>query len=68
MQKKEISGAEFGSLMHKIMQSLNLIGDLSAKGIAAQIAELAKREIISSEHVKLIKPRSTACQGAGILP
>ena len=56
MQKKEISGAEFGSLMHKIMQSLNLSGDLSAKGIAAQIAELAKREIISSEHVKLIKP------------
>ncbi|MBQ6298591.1 MAG: helicase-exonuclease AddAB subunit AddA [Selenomonadaceae bacterium] len=55
MQKKEISGAEFGSLMHKIMQSLNLSGDLSAKGIAAQIVELAKREIIPPEHVKLIK-------------
>ncbi|MBR2773634.1 MAG: helicase-exonuclease AddAB subunit AddA [Selenomonadaceae bacterium] len=56
MQRKEISGAEFGSLMHKVMQSLNLGGDLSAKGIAAQIEELARREIISSEHVKLIKP------------
>lgn len=55
IQKKEISGAEFGSLMHKVMQSLNLSGDLSAKGIAAQILELAKREIIPSEHVKLIK-------------
>ncbi len=55
MQKKEISGAEFGSLMHKVMQSLNLSGDLSAKGTAAQIEELARREIISAEHVKLIK-------------
>ena len=54
-QKKEISGAEFGSLMHKVMQSLNLSGDLSAKGIAAQIEELARREIISPEHVKLIR-------------
>lgn len=60
MQKKEISGAEFGSLMHKVMQSLNLSGDLSAKGIAAQIEELAKREIISKEHVKLIKAEKIA--------
>ncbi|MBQ6758249.1 MAG: PD-(D/E)XK nuclease family protein, partial [Selenomonadaceae bacterium] len=60
MQRKEISGAEFGSLMHKVMQSLNLGGDLSAKGIAAQIEELARREIISAEHVKLIKPEKVA--------
>ncbi|MBQ3443635.1 MAG: helicase-exonuclease AddAB subunit AddA [Selenomonadaceae bacterium] len=60
MQRKEISGAEFGSLMHKVMQSLNLDGDLSAKGIAAQVAELARREVISSEHVKLIKPEKVA--------
>ncbi len=60
MQKKEISGAEFGSLMHKIMQSLNLSGDLSANGIAAQIEELARREIISKEHVKLIKTERLA--------
>ena len=55
MQKKEISGAEFGSIMHKVMQSLNLDGDLSTKGIIAQVEELARREIIPSEHVKLIK-------------
>ena len=60
MQKKEISGAEFGSLMHKVMQSLNLSGDLSTKGIATQIEELAKREIISKEHVKLIKAEKIA--------
>ena len=55
LQKKEISGAEFGSLMHKVMQSLNLSGDLSTKGILAQVESLAKREIIPSEHVKLIR-------------
>ena len=60
MQKKEISGAEFGSLMHKVMQSLNLSGNLSTKGIAAQVEELAKREIISAEHVKLIKAERIA--------
>ncbi|MBR0060000.1 MAG: helicase-exonuclease AddAB subunit AddA, partial [Selenomonadaceae bacterium] len=60
MQKKEISGAEFGSLMHKVMQSLNLRGDLSAVGIAAQIEELARREVISAEHVKLIKTERLA--------
>lgn len=55
MQRKEISGAEYGSLMHKVMQSLNLSGDLSVRGIAAQIEDLARREIILPEHVKLIK-------------
>lgn len=55
MQTKKISGAEFGSLMHKIMQSLNLSGDLSASGIVAQIDELARKKIIPPEHVKLIK-------------
>ena len=60
IQRKEISGAEFGSLMHKVMQSLNLSGDLSASGIAAQIEELARRELISAEHIKLIKTERLA--------
>ncbi len=55
MQTKKLSGAEFGSLMHKVMQSLNLNGDLSASGIAAQVASLARREIISAEHVAAVR-------------
>ena len=55
MQTKEISGAEFGSLMHKVMQTLNLSGDLSEAGIAAQIQELVRRKIIPPEHAKLIR-------------
>ena len=60
MQTKKLSGAEFGSLMHKVMQSLNLSGDLSIKGIAAQVEELARREIISKEHVKAVKTERIA--------
>lgn len=60
IQLKEISGADYGSLMHKVMQSLNLNGDLSATGIAAQVEELARREIIAKEHVKLIKAERIA--------
>lgn len=55
MQEKKLSGAEFGTLMHRVMQSLNLSGDLSTRGIAAQVAELARRQIISPEHVKQIR-------------
>ncbi len=55
LQVKKLSGAEYGSLMHKVMQNVNLKGDLSAKGIEKQVAELLKREIISSEHVKAVK-------------
>ena len=55
LQTKKLSGAEFGTLMHKVMQSLDLTGDLSAKGIAAQVDELARREIIEADHVKLVR-------------
>ena len=55
MQTKKISGAEFGTLMHRVMQSLNLSGDLSARGISEQVEDLARRQIISSEHVKLVR-------------
>ncbi len=55
LQTKKISGAEFGSLMHRVMQSVNLSGDLSADGIVAQVEELARRELIPKEHVKLVR-------------
>jgi len=60
LQTKKLSGAEFGSLMHKVMQSLNLSGDLSIKGISAQVEELARREIISKEHIKAVKTERIA--------
>ena len=55
MQTKKLSGAEFGTLMHRVMQSVNLRGDLSERGIMAQVRELARREIISAEQVELVR-------------
>ena len=46
--------------MHKVMQSLDLNGDLSAKGIAAQVDELARREIIPAEHAKTVRTDEVA--------
>ncbi len=67
MQTKKISGAEFGTLMHRVMQSLNLSGDLSKSGIVAQVEELARREIIPPEHVKLVRADKIAAFFASAL-
>ena len=55
LQTKKLSGAEFGSLMHKVMQNLDLRGDLSTQGIETQVKELVRREIIPAEHAKLVQ-------------
>lgn len=55
LQKKNISGAEFGTLMHSVMQHLNFSGDLSRAGIIRQIDELVTAQIINSEHAELVK-------------
>ena len=52
MQAKKLSGAEFGTLMHRVMQNVNLRGDLSERGIVAQVRELARRDIISAEQMQ----------------
>mgnify|MGYP002622497963 CR=1 FL=1 len=58
LQKKEITGAEFGSLMHSVMQHLNFSGDLTRAGIIKQIDELINFQIISPEHAETIKRRA----------
>ena len=58
IQKKEISGAEFGSIMHSVMQHLNFSGDLSRAGIVKQIDELIKIQVISSEYADIVKRRA----------
>ena len=57
---KKLSGAEFGTLMHKVMQSLDIGGDLSTSGIAAQVTELARRQIIEPEHAGQVRAEKIA--------
>ncbi|MCR5834579.1 MAG: helicase-exonuclease AddAB subunit AddA [Selenomonadaceae bacterium] len=60
IQAKEISGTEFGTLMHRVMERIDLSGDLSERGILAQVEELARRKIILQEHVRLIRVKVIA--------
>ena len=47
-----MTATEYGSLMHTVMQHLDFHGDLSDKGILAQLQNLADREIIDKQHIK----------------
>lgn len=57
LQEKNISGAEFGTLMHSVMQHLNFGGDLTQKGILRQIEEFVEVKIINPEHLEIVSRR-----------
>lgn len=55
LQKQtKMTATEYGSLMHTVMQHLDFHGDLSDKGILAQLQNLADREIIDKQHINKI--------------
>ena len=56
-QAKKISGSEYGTLLHSVMQHLNLQGELSSEGISSQISQMVKNELIDAENAKVIKIR-----------
>ncbi|MBQ7705479.1 MAG: helicase-exonuclease AddAB subunit AddA [Selenomonadaceae bacterium] len=58
LQKKEITGAEYGTIMHSVMQHLNFGGDLTRAGILRQIEEIIRAQIINPEHAEIIKRRA----------
>lgn len=55
MQKTEITAAEFGTLMHSVMQHLNLDGELDAKNISAQIDGMISAQIFTDEQGNAVK-------------
>ena len=55
LQKAEITAAEFGTIMHSVMQHLDLSGDLSAAGIIAQIDGMVARQIFTDEQAAAVK-------------
>lgn len=57
MQKTEITSAEFGTLIHSVMQHLNLNGELDAKNISAQIDEMVAAQIFTDEQGVAVKKR-----------
>lgn len=61
MQKQQgLQGNEYGTLMHTVMQHINLKGKLDAQGISQQIAEMTAQEILLPEQAEYLAPGSIA--------
>ena len=59
-QTKKLTGAEYGTLMHSVMQRLDLKRDLSAVGIKQQIDEMIERKIFTVEQAAIISKNNAA--------
>ena len=59
-QSKKISGAQYGTLMHSLMQRLDLKGDLTTEGITEQIKLMLRKNIFTVEQAKVLKPNKAA--------
>lgn len=57
-EKTVMTGMEYGTLMHSVMQHLDLQGDLSDAGIKKQLTQMAEAEIIAVEQVSRINRHS----------
>jgi ATP-dependent helicase/nuclease subunit A len=54
----KLTGAEYGTIMHSVMQHIDLKGDLSHDGIAQQIDGFVTREILLAEQKKAVNIKS----------
>ena len=54
-QERRLTGAEYGTLMHKLMQRMDLSGDLTLNGVRKQVKLLIERNIITHEQEKFIR-------------
>ncbi|MFV0636153.1 helicase-exonuclease AddAB subunit AddA [Mitsuokella sp. WILCCON 0060] len=57
-QKGRLSPSERGTLMHSIMQNLNLHGDLSPDGLRAQVSYMEAKGLIAAGHESAVNYRS----------
>lgn len=58
IQKSSVTGAEFGTLMHGVIQRLDLQQKLDAENISAQIEEMICQEIFTEEQGEILKAKS----------
>ncbi|MDY2686128.1 MAG: helicase-exonuclease AddAB subunit AddA, partial [Selenomonadaceae bacterium] len=48
------TGAEYGTILHNVLQHIDLHGDLSARGIAAQLDAMVRREILTADDRRIV--------------
>ena len=58
LQARSRTGAEYGTLLHTVMQHLDFTGDTSYHGLQAQLQSMVTREIIRAEDVPSIYIKS----------
>ncbi|MEN6411513.1 MAG: helicase-exonuclease AddAB subunit AddA [Veillonellales bacterium] len=63
----KLTGAEYGTVMHSVMQQLSLQGDLTAAGVKNQVADMVKRELLLPEQAAAIDANGVAGFFAGSL-
>lgn len=56
----KLTAAEYGTLMHSVMQHVNLAGDISESGLAAQVADMVKRDLLLPEQAAAVNIASAA--------
>ncbi len=57
-EKRGLSGAEYGTLMHSVMQHIDYRGDVSYRGIQAQMKNMVEKEILLPDHLKLVRVKN----------
>ena len=59
-REKKLTGAEYGILIHSLMQRLDLNGDLTADGIRRQIDFMVNQGVFTPEQAKIINKNKAA--------
>ena len=54
------TGAEYGSLMHSVLQHANLAGDLTPAGLQAQLQAMVEKELFTPDEAKAIRVETIA--------
>lgn len=60
LQQGGLTGTEYGSIMHGVMQHIDLSGDLTARGIKAQLRDMAARQIFLDDEIKIVRAGNIA--------
>ncbi len=60
LRETRLTGADYGTIMHSVMQHTDLTGDLSPTGIRAQLATMRAKDIFSDEEIRIVNPAKVA--------
>ena len=59
-ERRRTSGVQYGTLMHGVMQHLDLSGELTEQGIKAQLSRMEEQEIITGEQAGMVRAEQLA--------